>query len=168
MTKQSDLPSDSSLNFDYHNPHVVDSSTPKLPPLLCHPHFVTAYGPKNRSAVVTRDDRTIQSFKDECDINKILASYAATGQLTHVNPNPPQWGEVTATDFQTAMQTVIDARSAFDALPAKVRDRFDSDPAKLLAFLRNPENRAEAVSLGLLNAPVTPTPTPPPPPPAHK
>jgi len=146
------------------------SDLPQLPQLMSHPFFRSAYGPKLRTQLTCRDDRTIQSFKDECDINRILASYAVTGQLTHVNPRPPQWGDVEALDFQTAMQTVIDARANFDALPAKLRDRFANDPAKLLSFLRDPQNLSEAVELGLVVAPPAPTPPVPPapstPPPA--
>jgi len=136
------------------------SDLPELPQLMSHPFFRSAYGPKLRVTHVCKDDRTVQSFKDECDINRILSSYAMTGQITHLNPKPPQWGDVQAVDFQTAMQTVVDARASFDTLPAKVRDRFRNDPAQLLLFLRDPANLDEAVKLGLCAAP----PAPPPPP----
>lgn len=143
---------------------LPDSSEqlPPLPPLLSHPHFVTAYGPKNRSRIVCLDDLTRQEFKDECDINKILANYAQTGQLGHLNTRPPMWGDVGPQDFQTALHLVMDAQAEFDKLPAKVRDRFANDPAKLLAFVQDESNRSEAISLGLVPSPPPAAPATPP------
>ena len=38
-------------------------------------------------------------------------------------------------------------------LPADLRKRFSNDPGQLLSFLENEDNRAEAIKLGLVNAP---------------
>ncbi|RYF32309.1 MAG: hypothetical protein EOO38_31115, partial [Cytophagaceae bacterium] len=43
-------------------------------------------------------------------------------------------------------------KAQFDALPAKIRDRFNNDPSRFLAFCENPENEAELVQLGLRDA----------------
>lgn len=37
------------------------------------------------------------------------------------------------------------------SLPAELRKRFRNDPGMLLAFLEDPQNRAEAESLGLVD-----------------
>ncbi len=97
----------------------------------------------------TGHSRTKQSFKDETDINAIMARFQTTGMLEFVNKHEPQYGDVTAIDFQTSMQSVARARELFADLPSKVRDRFNNDPAELLEFLDNPDNREEAVLLGL-------------------
>lgn len=97
---------------------------------------------------------TKQSFQDECDINVIMARYEKTGQLDHVNTARPEFGDFAAVpDYQTAMNTVLEANSMFDAMPSGIRDRFGNDPAQLLAFVNDPANREEAIELGIVDRP---------------
>jgi len=53
-------------------------------------------------------------------------------------------------DLRTALDMVNDAKNRFMALPAKLRTRFDNDPANLWSFVNDPENADLAVTLGLL------------------
>lgn len=95
--------------------------------------------------------RTHQSFKDECDVNNIMARYAKTGVLDHVRRSAPVYGDfVEVADYHTALNVMIEAQDMFDALPAKVRRRFNNDPAELMEFVHDPENSDEAHKLGLL------------------
>lgn len=94
---------------------------------------------------------THQSFKDECDFNKVMAQWAKTGIITHVNERQPVYGDVDPVDFQTALNTVIQAEESFMALPAHVRDRFDNDPSRLFEFLADEKNFDAAADLGLLD-----------------
>lgn len=57
-------------------------------------------------------------------------------------------------DLHTAQNLVLQARREFDTLPGKIRARFSDDPVKFLAFIQDPSNKAEAIALGLLSAPV--------------
>jgi len=98
--------------------------------------------------------RTKQSFKDECDINRIMARYAATGTLDYLTKKEAQFLDVSDLDFQNAMQIVTESREAFMLLPSALRDRFSNDPAKLLGFLSDPSNLDEAIKLGLVNKPL--------------
>jgi phage internal scaffolding protein len=43
------------------------------------------------------------------------------------------------------------AEDEFDALPAQIRARFENEPANLIDFLSNEQNRDEAEKLGLVN-----------------
>lgn len=96
---------------------------------------------------------TKQSFKDECDIHTIMQKYHATGLLTHLSASRPMYGDFTSVpDYQTALNRVNFANDEFAKLPAKMRERFHNDPVELLKFLENPENRKEAVDLGILKA----------------
>jgi hypothetical protein len=95
---------------------------------------------------------TQQHYKDECDINNILRQFNVTGLLPE-NPLSPRYGDFTGiSDYHSALNQVIAAENEFMALPAQIRSRFDNDPAKLIEFLENSENKNEAISLGLVNA----------------
>ena len=93
---------------------------------------------------------TKQSFKDECDINKIISKFQRTGVVTHVNKHAGQYGFAPAIDFQSALALVAQARDQFADLPSKIRSRFGNDPQQFLAFCENPDNRSEMALLGLL------------------
>lgn len=98
------------------------------------------------------EGRTKQSFKDECDINKIMNRYVKTGQLPAMQRKNPQYGDFSsALDFQAAQDIVVKAREQFEALPAKVRSRFKNEPSEFLRFMEDPENVKEMESLGLIN-----------------
>ncbi len=92
-----------------------------------------------------------QQFKDECDINVILERFNVTGQLP-VSPLQPQFGDFSGiTDYQTALNAVLDAQESFDALPARVRERFANDPAAFVDFCLDEANKDEMKALGLLS-----------------
>ena len=117
------------------------------------PKFRTAY---DRDSVegITFTEPTLaqQHFKDECDVNNILRKYEATGLVTHVANGTPSYGDFSSVlEFQQAQNILIEAQDAFDALPASLRKRFDNDPAVMLEFIENPDNREEAEKLGLVN-----------------
>lgn len=101
---------------------------------------------------------TQQQFKDECDINNIMKSYLETGTINHKNPMPGVFGDFSEVkDFKESMELVLYAQQAFDSLPAKVRARFDNDPAKLVEFCNDKNNLKEAIELGLADSPVVPS-----------
>lgn len=75
-----------------------------------------------------------QSQKEEADINTIVDKFLKTGQLPAMK-NAPQYADLQEIDFQDAMDQVNLARRSFDALPPKVRDAFQGDPAKFLAYV---------------------------------
>lgn len=114
--------------------------------------IISAYGPKMKVSLTFPADegRTKQSFKDECDINNIMARFQKTGVLAFANKFEARYGDVTGVDFGEAMRVVADARSMFAEMPARLRDRFANDPARFLEFVQNPANKDEARALGLL------------------
>lgn len=98
--------------------------------------------------------RTKQSQADEADINKILERFERTGFLPVANAlGGPQarFGDFSdGLDYVEAQNRVAAARQAFEALPARVRERFRNDPAELVEFLGDSNNLDEAVKLGLV------------------
>lgn len=122
--------------------------------------FYSAYDTPPSVGIVFDPDEnmTEQHHAEDCDINNIIAKYTRTGVLGDPFAMPSvsaQFGDFTAiSDYQTAMNNLIQAQQAFEALPAALRKEFDNDPAKLLDFLGKEENRDEAIRLGLIPRPV--------------
>lgn len=99
---------------------------------------------------------TRQEFKDECDINTIMARYQHTGELPHINLSTPQFLDVSSSlQFQDSMNYVAEAQSMFAELPSTIRDRFRNDPGLFLEFCSNEVNRKELAHMGLLTPEAT-------------
>jgi len=94
-----------------------------------------------------------QQFAEECDINTIVKRFGITGELPNGVAMPLSGDFTGVADFQSAMQMVRQAQESFMELPAAVRERFANDPARVIAFLENPENRDEAIKLGIVERP---------------
>jgi hypothetical protein len=98
--------------------------------------------------------RTKQSFKDECDINKIMARIMKTG----VDPffDRVQMGKFLDLehfpDFMAAQNHINAMYAYFGRLSSSTRSLFNNDPSNLVDFLSDPKNKDEAVKLGLLAA----------------
>lgn len=113
---------------------------------------------------------TDQSFKDDADINTIMARYQSTGEMPLINEAYPQYLDVTEQDFQEHMNVIAGANQLFAELPSKIRDRFGNDPAAFLGFVSDEDNRHEMARMGLLSddiarsllnppPPISPSPT---------
>lgn len=104
------------------------------------------------------DGRTKQSFKDETNINKIMAAWNRTGAMTHINHKQPSYGDFTnAPDYLEACTRIQAAQDQFAALPSAIRRRMGNDPACLIDFLSKSDNMEEAIKLGLCEAPTPAT-----------
>lgn len=93
---------------------------------------------------------TEQAHKDRCDVNKIIKRYDKDGLIRHVTRFEAKFGDLSGEDFKTMTDKVINAKNSFDKLPSEIRNRFNNDPGSLLEFMDNPENRNEAIKLGLI------------------
>lgn len=93
---------------------------------------------------------TEQEHAEEADINYIAERFMRTGEAPQVL-NLPTAGDFSGIyDFQSAMNTIAQAREEFMTLPAKIRSRFNNDPAELLKFVDDKDNYDEAVKLGFI------------------
>jgi len=95
--------------------------------------------------------RTEQHFREECNINNILAKYQKTGAITHFAKHSPTYGDYPAIDYREAIELVREAESSFNELPSSIRKEFDNDPASFLNFVQNPANKSRMDELGLTN-----------------
>jgi len=106
-----------------------------------HPRFYTPVGGPSL---------TQQHMKDECDINRILKKYQKEGILRHVAKFAGRYEDLPdSIDYQESLNAVMAAQEAFISLPSSVRGRFDNDPGRFLAFVGDPANSNELVSMGL-------------------
>lgn len=96
-----------------------------------------------------------QHQREDADINTIVVRFGLTGELP-VSQRVAEYGDFTGmtNDYHTSLNMVHAAHEAFFALPAALRERFDNDPAKIIEFCNNSENREEAIKLGLIASPV--------------
>lgn len=109
----------------------------------------------------TEPSATLQSFKDDADINCIIARYENTGVL--VDPTvpvsrTPNFGDFSdLPTYQEAQNVIIAAKNAFDSLSSKIRERFNNDPAAYFDFVRSLQKGSddydEAIRLGIVNEP---------------
>ncbi len=116
--------------------------------------FKTIYNYKSPKGIVNKSVSMTQAqFQDECDINKIMDRYFRTGCLSDPlsRMKPGTYGDFTNMgDYMENMNKIIQAREMFDALPAKVRERFGNNPGAMIDFVMDPANQKEAIELGLL------------------
>lgn len=93
---------------------------------------------------------TLQSAKDECDINIIIKRLAAGNQLPP-KLTPDQYVDFTQlpSDYHQSMEIIVKADEQFQQLPATLRERFRNNPENFLNFVSNEKNQEELVSLGL-------------------
>ena len=102
--------------------------------------------------------RTKQAPHAECDINNIMQKYQKTGVLDHINHHQGDYSDfLSATSYHESMNAVLEAQNAFDSLPSSVRSRFNNNPGDFLAYVHNPNNAAEMVTLGLATPPAMPS-----------
>jgi len=101
--------------------------------------------------------KTVQSEKDNCDINVILRRFKVTGQMPPGSMRMPTYGDYDAAgDFQSAMNVIREAQEQFAALPSGVRARFGNDPQQFLEFCSKAENVDEMLKMGLASANIDP------------
>jgi len=95
---------------------------------------------------------THPEFQDQTNINKIMKKYHATGMITHLNQKQGQYADLSQIkDYQSSLNTVLQAQASFMTLPSDVRKKFQNDPNALISFLADPKNQDEAIKLGLKN-----------------
>lgn len=123
------------------------------------PKFMTAYNREyflqsKQGYVCMTASQTLQEYKDEADINLLVARYKNTG--SYYNPlNPPSGDRrmpefmdcTQVPDLMEAQKMVAESQRLFEALPAVVRDWCDNDPTVLLAAWHNPQLRPKVEAL---------------------
>ncbi len=94
---------------------------------------------------------TLQSPRDQVDINKILDRWLKHGTaVAHLNPQVATYGDFSSGhDYASALNAVKAAEADFAALPARVRAACGNSPAEFLQIIFDPEREEEREGLGL-------------------
>lgn len=119
--------------------------------------FKTQYEPNIDVGIeIQGESKTLQEFKNDCDINVIMEKIKCG-----IDPTPasvmrgslkrqPIYGDFTMFgDFSAMQNKILQAEEMFASLPAQIRAKFGDNPASLIEFVNNPENREECEKLGL-------------------
>lgn len=89
-------------------------------------------------------------FADECDINKIMKRFEATGVIPAPGREPIYWdSENIPNNLQDAMAGMMYANELFMQLPAAVRKEFDNDAVQFVAFASDEANKSKLKEWGL-------------------
>lgn len=99
---------------------------------------------------------TVQSQRDDADINVIMKRFGITGMVPAV-ALPPEFGDFSMDlDYRQIMDLQVAAERSFMSLHADVRSRFGNDPVKFVEFALDKENLPELRRLGLAPDAVVP------------
>lgn len=90
--------------------------------------------------IVFGPSMTKQAFKDETDVNRIIAKFQVSGVISHQAKYGGVYGDFSDFDFLQAQNDIRRAEVIFAALPSEVRREFDQDMSKFFSYVNDPEN----------------------------
>lgn len=96
------------------------------------------------------DGRVQEHYKDQVDINNILAKYRKTGVIDHVKKTQAKYGDFTdMLDVAGNLDKVKKAEQAFEQLPAELRNKFKNSIPAFFEYLKDDANTEECIKMGL-------------------
>lgn len=94
------------------------------------------------------ESMTVQSDRTKTDINNLLKR-----GFELPDPNQMVFRDFSdGADFQAVQDSIVQVRQCFESLPSDIRDRFKNDPARLIDFVNDPANAADAAKMGLIES----------------
>ncbi len=122
------------------------------------PTVRSQFTPRVRTSIDFEGEKIVtqQHFKEEVDVNNIIAKFAQTGELP-VAREAQQYGYAPSQTFTEAMFIITEAKEEFAKLPSAARAAFGNDPAKYLDAATDAEQRPLFEELGLLDKLPDPT-----------
>lgn len=110
-------------------------------------------GSRVRHATDTGPGLCKQEFREEVDINVIVARCLKSGMMPDMRAVQPVFADVSDIGcYADVLRRVSAAEEAFLSLPAHLRSRFHNRASELVEFVQDDRNRDEAVKLGLVAA----------------
>ncbi len=100
-----------------------------------------------RPEKVYDDGRTKQSFKDDTDIEKIMARADKTGTISHLAKYEGVYADFSDFDFHKQNNMLTRGNSIFAELPAEIRKEFRQSPAAFFEYVNVPGNIEKLTAL---------------------
>ncbi|WNK13734.1 MAG: internal scaffolding protein [Microvirus sp.] len=121
-----------------------------IAPFVRSPYNYDTEHASDESGLQCQDkSRAQQHMVDDTDINKLVERYLVTGEMPQLKAPPLQGDFSQVMTYQESLNLMIEAQRSFDALPAKIRNRFENDPGQFVDFCSNEANRDEVRQMGL-------------------
>lgn len=89
------------------------------------------------------DGRTKQCFKNECDIDKIMARFRQSGTISHLAKYEGTYSDFSDFDFHEQSNMLARGEQMFADLPAEIRREFDQSPAAFFKYVNDPKNQKD-------------------------
>ncbi len=87
------------------------------------------------------DGMTKQAFRDECDIQKIMARAEKGGTISHLQKHEGAYEDFSDFDFHAQSTMLTKGREIFDDLPAEIRKEFGQSPQAFFTYVNDPANK---------------------------
>jgi len=106
----------------------------------------------NYEKLVCKDaSRTQQHFREQTNINSIIAKYKRTGFLPVVQNGQPMYGDFSSgKSYHEMVNQVQTAQEAFNQLPGEFKKQFEQNPGAMIDFVLNADNHQIALEMGLI------------------
>jgi hypothetical protein len=116
--------------------------------------FRTAYGKKERLGFeTTGESLTQQHFKEDSEINNIIAFHDKTGIIKNVQQGVAQYGDFSeVNEYRENLDMIRAADENFMKLPSHIRRHFNNNAGEFFEFATNPENEETLIQMGLAEA----------------
>ena len=90
------------------------------------------------------DGKTQQHFKEQTDVNNIIAHYSQTGIDPYAErARNQQFGFASTKSYHDALTEIAEVNSAFESLPSAERAEYFNDPGIWLESMMKPEPETE-------------------------
>lgn len=114
--------------------------------------------PPRSSTVIKGPSKTQQNFEADSNINNMVKKHLSgpnrlAGLQAMGNPMATRrltFGEVPSESYHEMLNKVTDVQNLFRTLPSRIRGRFNNNPYQLLRWVEVPQNRDEAIKMGLI------------------
>ena len=103
---------------------------------------------------IPQESEVQQSFKDHCDLNKIVGRYDKVMQdeflSSHFDSRGGTYADVSEVpDYRTALHIIRDAEESFNRLPEEWRDAYGGDMHAFVRAIDDPDQRSRLEALGV-------------------
>ncbi len=93
---------------------------------------------------IYEDGRTKQAFKDDTDINKLLARAAKGDSISHLAKHGATYGDFSdIDDLLTAQNRLKRGEQIFSSLPGEIKREFNQSPRAFYNFVNDPQNASK-------------------------